>query len=120
MDDLPSSSNNEPEASPIAGPSISKTPDHVKITDIVSIPSKKPRMAVRKRGSHENLHSEILTASPQRRKLQEKQKKTEEKKKQNILKKRLQADLLKNMCKKKNILQNIFVTVVIFFIVLIF
>lgn len=89
VDELPNCSNNKQEASPIAGPSTSKTPNHVKITDIAPIPSRKPRVATRKR-IHENLHSEILTASPQKRKLQEKlekQKKSEEKKKQNINKK---------------------------------
>lgn len=89
MDDLPNSFNNEPEASLIAGSNTSKTPDQIKITDIAQISCKKYRVAVRKRGSREKLHSKILTASPQRRKLQEKlekQKKAEEKKK-NIQKK---------------------------------
>lgn len=88
MNNLPTSSHKESETISIAKPSTSKTRNQVQITDVAPIPSKKRRVASRKH-SCENIHSEILTASPQRRKLQEKlekQKKNEEKKKQ-ILKK---------------------------------
>ncbi|XP_011859227.1 PREDICTED: uncharacterized protein LOC105556736 [Vollenhovia emeryi] len=70
-------SNEESVAHSIPQPTTSKV--QVKITDISPIPSRKPHVA-RKR----SCHSEILTDSPQKRKLQEKlekQKKVEEKKK---------------------------------------
>lgn len=66
MNELPTSSHKESETISIAESSTSKTRDQ--ITIIAPISSKKRCVESRKR-SCGNMHSEILTASPQRQKL---------------------------------------------------
>jgi hypothetical protein len=99
-DNLPYLSNENSVAHPVPQPSTSKA--QVMITDISPIPSRKPHVAARKR----SCHSEILTASPQKRKLQEKlekQKKIEEKKKQKEVEKKKKQEKVEEKKKQKEV-----------------